>query len=85
MTTLVLQVTSLRSPAAVSDTRPCCCETLYILSPVVSLGGALNPLLLNIFVRLSSAIMIDPQELTRILYAYFPNTLKAAKMLPYNL
>lgn len=63
----VPQVARLSSPAVTSDTPPCHSEILYILSPVISLLGGLNPLLLNIFVPLS--IMIDPQELSRMLYA----------------
>lgn len=66
---MLLHVTRLRSSAVTSDMSPCCSEILYILSPIISLVGGLNPLLLNIFVLLSLNIMIDPQELSRILYA----------------
>lgn len=52
-----------------SDTCPCCSEVLQILSPALSLVGGLNPPLLHLFVVLSLNIMIDPQELSRILYA----------------
>lgn len=65
---LELHATGLQAEIT-SDTCPCCSEILQILSPALSLVGGLNPLLLHLFVVLSLNIMIDPQELSRILDA----------------
>lgn len=60
LATLVLQVTNLRLPAVTSDIYPWCCEIL--LSPIITMVLHFNPLLLNMFIPLSSAVITDLKE-----------------------
>lgn len=62
--TVVLQVTSLRSPAVTPDVDV---TSFYLPSN----HWCFNPLLLNTFVLLSFAIMTDLKELSLVLYTFF--------------